>query len=566
MVHGEDMTNLSKKQLENHLGAFHQVNIDLANNLSLDTVMKRIVNLARDQAQARYAALAIRDNDGKIEHFIHVGLSEEDASRMPHLPEGRGLLGALGELKETIRVPDIKADPRSVGFPEGHPTMTSFLGVPIRSGERILGEFYLTDKQNAPEFTADDARLMETLASYAAVSLTNTRLYANLFEREQELNQKNQDLSLINELAQTIASSWDIKEIMSQTLTRVLNYLQVQTGEIYLRDTGRKDLRLALLRGENFEAFYSKNLYRFGEGLIGRVAEMQKVLVSYDISSDPRNMRPALTEAGFVCFIGIPLIARGESVGVMTLASKTQHQFSPRELELLSTIGTWTGTAIENVRLQQQSKRVAILEERERIGMDLHDGIIQSLYSIGLTLDYVKAITQEDNGGKEETLDRLTIATDGINSAINDIRSYVSDLRPRQLLENRSLAENISILLDEFETNSKISGGFTEPSGKFPELPYQKAVTLFHICQEALSNTARHSNATRATVKLWGENGRVYLEVSDNGKGFNIDATDTALGHGLSNMQRRTRKVGGDIRIDSQPLRGTSVLAWVPKT
>jgi signal transduction histidine kinase len=558
------MTNLSKKQLENHLGTFHQVNIELARNLSLDTVMKRIVRLARDQAEARYAAMAIRDEEGEVEHFIQVGLSEEEVERMPHLPEGKGLLGVLGESRETIRLADLRTHPRSVGFPEEHPAMTSFLGVPILSGERILGEFYLTEKQNASEFTSNDARLMETLASYASVAITNARLYQSLLQRDQELNQKNQDLSLINELAHSIASSWDIKEIMSQTLSRVLDYLKVETGEIYLRDTGRKDLRLALLRGDHFEAFYTKNIYRFGEGMIGRVAEMQKPLVSYHLAEDPRNMRPAVPEAGFCCLIGIPLMSRGQTVGVMTLSSKHKHQFNTREIDLLSTVGNWTGTSIDNAQLQQQAKRVAILEERERIGMDLHDGVIQSLYSIGLTLDYVKAVTEEEEENTEEILERLQLATDGINSTINDIRSYVSDLRPRQMLENRSLEENIVILLDEFETHSKISGEFEKTTECIQELSYQKQITLFHICQEALSNTARHANATQAKVRLWGEDGRAYLEIQDNGKGFNIDATDTNLGHGLSNMQRRARKVGGDLCIDSQPLKGTSVLAWVP--
>jgi len=221
---------------------------------------------------------------------------------------------------------------------------------------------------------------------------------------------------------------------------------------------------------------------------------------------------------------------------------------------------------------------VAILEERERIGMDLHDGIIQSLYSIGMTLDYVKMIlaeTEEVVGareqgsrraeeGAEEVNERLKLATDGLNNAINDIRSYVSDLRPSQMQEGKTLPDNLAFIIEKFETHSRIKGELINPTNEFELLPHQNMLTLFHICQEALANAARHSNATEAKVRLWPENGVVHLDISDNGDGFNIDTTNANLGHGLSNMQRRVRKVGGGIKIDSAPLKGTSVQVWVP--
>ena len=533
----------------------------MVRDLSLDTVLERIVELARDQVQAEYAALAIRDENGVVVSFIQVGMTREEISRMPHFPRGEGLLGMLQNKNEVINIPDISEDPRSMGFPEGHPRMTSMLGVPIVSGERILGQIYLTNKQNQAEFTQNDARLMKTLAAYAAVAITNTQLYNHILKRDKTLNQQNQDLSLINELAQTVASSWDIKEIMSQTLKNVVRNLEVDTGEIFLRDRGGKDLRLSMLRGEGFEAFNKKTVFRIGEGLVGKVAELNKPLVVQSLDTDPRILRDGIPKSGFQTMVGIPLQARRKVIGVLTLASKHPRIYPERELDLLLTIATWAGTAIENARLQQQSQRVAILEERERIGMDLHDGIIQSLYSIGLTLDYVKAILDED---REESVEKLNLAVNGINNAISDIRSYVSDLRPRQMLENKSFPENLALLVQEFEANSRVTGSFENRTEETLQLPYQNAVTLFHICQEALSNVARHADAARADVTLWKDNSQVYLEITDDGKGFNLDQTDANLGHGLSNMQRRTRKVGGNLTINSAPLQGTTVQAWVP--
>lgn len=556
------MAQKTKKELEEQIGSLYQASKDLVGDFSLETLLARIVRLAQAQVQAEYAALAIRDEQGQVTQFIHSGMSEEELHLMPHPPEGKGLLGELQHKHEVIRIPDISADPRSAGFPRYHPIMTSMLGVPISVGEKILGQIYLTNKIGEDEFSRDDERLMKTLAAYAAVAITNTQLYENIFQRDQTLNQQNQDLTLINELAQGIASSWDVREIMSLTLKKVLQYLEVETGEIFLLDRGGNDLRLSLLRGDDFEAFYSRTVFRVGDGVVGKAAGLNKPLVVYNLDSDERILRPAIVEAGFVCQAVIPLLSTREVVGVMTLSSKRERLFSARELDLLTTLGMWTGTAIQNAQLQQQIKHIAVLEERERIGMDLHDGVIQSLYSLGLTLDYVKAILTENPA---ESLEKLNYATDGINSTINDIRAYIADLRPRQMQENISFKENLDILLRELEVNSNIPGTIADETDGELKLDYHNTLTLYKIAQEALSNTARHSKAQKAEVRLWNEDGKVYLELKDNGKGFNINKIQTSLGHGLSNMQRRISKAGGGIELDSSPGKGTRVLAWVPK-
>jgi len=551
-----------RAELKEQIGSISQISTEYVQDFSLESVLRRIVLLARAQVQAEYAALAIRNDQGHIVNFIHSGMTQQEVDRMPHLPQGMGLLRELQEKYEVIRLADLQEDSRAVGFPEGHPEMTSMLAVPIISGERILGQVYLTNKRGGAEFSDDDVRLMKTLAAYASAAITNAQLYNHILERDKTLNQQYEDLSLINDLAQSVASSWDIREIMSRTLKHVMDYMEIETGEIFLRDRGGKDLRLSLLRGDDFEAFYSKNVFRIGNGLVGKVAGLNKALVVYHLDSDPRILRSAIAEAGFTSQAVIPLQAQRSVVGVMTLSSKKERLYTTRELDFLTTIGMWTGTAIQNALLQQQTKHLAILEERERIGMDLHDGIIQSLYSIGLTLDYVKEILNED---PQESQQRLQLATEGINSAIADIRAYISDLRPRQMQENKTFSENLSFLIKEFETHSKITTSFINKTEEPVHINYQAAVTLFHICQEALSNTARHSEAGSVEVKLWREDSKLKIQVNDDGKGFNLDRTDTNLGHGLSNMQRRARKIGGDIRIDSAPMQGTKVTAWVPE-
>ena len=556
------MVQKTKKELKEQIGSLYQASKDLVGDFSLETLLTRIVRLAQAQVQAEYAALAIRDENGKVVNFIHSGMSEEELHLMPHPPEGKGLLGELQQKHEVIRISEITEDSRYSGFPQYHPAMNSMLGVPITTGEKILGQIYLTNKIGDAEFTLDDERLMKTLAAYAAVAITNTRLYTSILKQDEAINQQYEDQTLIYDLAQGIARTWDIKEIMSLTLKKVLQYLEVETGEIFLKDRGEKDLRLALLRGDDFEAFYTKNVFRFGDGVVGKVAGMNKALVVTNMETDPRILRPAIIKAGFRSQAVIPFLAAREVVGVMTLSSKTDRTYSTRELDLLTTIGMWAGTAIQNAQLQQQTKHIAVLEERERIGMDLHDGVIQSLYSLGLTLDYVKAILEEDS---KESMEKLNFATDSINSTIVDIRTYISDLRPRQMQENLSFKENLEVLLQEFRNNSQISADIQDDIEGQLELNYHNTLTLFRIVQESLSNTARHSKAQNAELRLWEEESQIYLEIIDNGEGFNTDKTETNLGHGLANMQRRVRKAGGGIQIDSSPGNGTKVIAWVPK-
>ena len=556
------MVQKTKKELKEQIGSLYQASKDLVGDFSLETLLTRIVRLAQAQVQAEYAALAIRDENGKVVNFIHSGMSEEELHLMPHPPEGKGLLGELQQKHEVIRISEITEDSRYSGFPQYHPAMNSMLGVPITTGEKILGQIYLTNKIGDAEFTLDDERLMKTLAAYAAVAITNTRLYTSILKQDEAINQQYEDQTLIYDLAQGIARTWDIKEIMSLTLKKVLQYLEVETGEIFLKDRGEKDLRLALLRGDDFEAFYTKNVFRFGDGVVGKVAGMNKALVVTNMETDPRILRPAIIKAGFRSQAVIPFLAARQVVGVMTLSSKTDRTYSIRELDLLTTIGMWTGTAIQNAQLQQQTKHIAVLEERERIGMDLHDGVIQSLYSLGLTLDYVKAILEEDS---KESMEKLNFATDNINSTIVDIRTYISDLRPRQMQENLSFKENLEVLLQEFRNNSQISADIQDDIEGQLELNYHNTLTLFRIVQESLSNTARHSKAQNAELRLWEEESQIYLEIIDNGEGFNTDKTETNLGHGLANMQRRIRKAGGGIQIDSSPGNGTKVIAWVPK-
>jgi signal transduction histidine kinase len=232
-----------------------------------------------------------------------------------------------------------------------------------------------------------------------------------------------------------------------------------------------------------------------------------------------------------------------------------------RTEDLLMSIGTWAGLAIENARLHRQAQRIAVLEERERIGMDLHDGIIQSIYAVGLALDYAQIALEEDPKLAKIKIEQ---AIEGLNNTIRDIRSYILDLRPRQF-RGEDLMTGLQQLIDEFTANSRAGATLIGPKNALVGLSTSHATALFHICQEALANVAKHSRAQQVTIHLWGTDERVLLEVTDNGRGFDLRKMSVTLGHGLSNMHARARKAGGDVEITSEPGDGTTVLAWVPR-
>jgi len=552
---------LTREQLQERLFALHRASLELVKDVSLETLLERIATVACEQAGARYGALGVLGENGELKKFISVGMSEKEMSRIPHPPQGRGLLGALMNRETPLRVSYIKGHPQSVGFPLNHPYMESFLGVPIRAGEKQLGQIYLTEKKGASEFNADDEMIIQMLAAYAATAIQNAILYEQMRERDIALTRRNVDMALLNGIASTLTSSLEMDEILNKTLGLVVNYMKVEAGEIFLLDEDKTTLRMVLHRGQAAEAFWTRNIFQVGEGYPGIVAKTREPMVGMYLSKDSNFLRDAIVDAGFQQIACVPLACGENLMGVMSVATRATEPFDERSVQLLSAVGAWAGLSIENARLHSNARRLAVLEERDRIGMDLHDGIIQSIYGVGLSLEGAQHALQEN---AQVAHQRIQHAIDGLNQAIRDIRSYILDLRPRQL-GNEGLISGVKRLLAEYRANTFSEVNFTEPESDLKELPHTHAMALFHICQEALANAAKHAKAKNVQVAIWTTPDRVLLEVQDDGKGFELETMKTSIGHGLANMQTRAHAVGGDCDISAASGEGTTVLAWAPR-
>jgi len=357
----------------------------IAGELDLDRVLQLIVDSVRDLVGAKYAALGIVDDSGRIERFITSGISDELRARIGPLPEGHGLLGTIIRDGATLRIPDIARHPDSYGFPPHHPPMHSLLGMPIRVRDATVGDFYLSEKTGAPEFTDADQELVEMFALHA-------------------------------------------------------------------------------------------------------------------------------------------------------------------------------GIAIQNARLHQDVQQLAVVDERLRISRDLHDGIIQSIYAVSLSLEEVAELLEAD---PREAVARVDRAIDRLHTTIGDIRTFITGLGPEagggleitleSMARDLLAGSSTSLSLD-------LSGASALDARLSPEAGHE----LVQIAREALSNVARHSGATRASLSLRLDGDDAELRIEDDGAGF--DPTQRfGSGHfGLANLRDRAAAIAGTLSVDSRPANGVRIIVRLP--
>jgi two-component system sensor histidine kinase DevS len=547
--------NLDSSDSKIGMRSLHRATLSLYTDLSLDGVLRRITVAARELSNARYAALGIPNEKGNLDFFITDGMSEKEIERIPHLPVGKGLIGEMIKKGETICIPEISDHPKAAGFPPGHPKMHSFLGVPISAYGRPLGQIYLADKQDAPCFTEYDQRLIEMLAGHAAAAIENARLYRQVLENEAELTQRNEELELIHDLTGALSGLFGVEGLLGEMLERVIGLFAAKSGDIFIADESGDQFNLVVHRGDDDFTIWEKKQFHFGEGFIGGVAKLGDVAWKNDIEDESKYLQEIAFEKGYKTLIGVPLTSRNQVVGVLDLAFLGVRFASEREVGLLEAVGAGVGLGIENARLIRQARRLAVLEERERIGMDLHDGIIQSIYAIGLTLDSIRLSIRED---PDEAITHLEKAIDGLNANIRDIRSYILDLQPSQY-KGKGLAQGLTKLSQEFKANTRLEIDLRIEQEAFSNLDGDICEALLLIAQEALANVAKHSKATKVWVSARNMEDSVYMQIIDNGLGFELERETELLGHGLSNMAQRARRIGGEFETVSSPGEGTTI-------
>jgi signal transduction histidine kinase len=298
-----------------------------------------------------------------------------------------------------------------------------------------------------------------------------------------------------------------------------------------------------------------------GIGLLGALMHSTKPIRVANIADDARAAGFSENHPRMTSFLGVPIISKGTLLGTLYLADKIGvEEFSEDDEQLIVMLAAHAAIAIENARLYQQVQRLAVLEERERIGMDLHDGIIQSIYAVGLMLEYSHLLLDEDPTAAKT---KLTQAITSLNEVIRDIRNYILDLRP-QRFQGRDLPGGLFEMIRAFRANTLIQADLRVETEGDLGLTQSQASGLFHVAQEALANVVKHSRARLVSVVLARNGSQVTMTIQDNGRGFDRANVRTYEGHGLRNMEARARLLGGWLLVQSDIGKGTTVTVTVP--
>jgi signal transduction histidine kinase len=298
-----------------------------------------------------------------------------------------------------------------------------------------------------------------------------------------------------------------------------------------------------------------------GRGLLGLIIREGQTIRIPDIARDERRHGFPPNHPEMRSFLGVPINVKGVPVGDLYLTNKRgAAEFSADDQTLVERFAAHAGLAIENARLSERVQALAVVEERERIGRDLHDGIIQRIYGVTLGLDDVPQIALRDPRAAAERVDR---AIDSLHDAIREMRTFIYGLRPG-IDDEGSMGSALESLAEETRLNTAMQIEVTADMvvGLSPTVRGE----LLSIAREALSNAARHAAATRATLQIGEAGGELRLEIADDGTGFDTRAAASDGHHGLANMRRRAESLGGSLVLESAPGRGTRIIVTVPLT
>jgi len=531
------------------VNALFEAVVAVGTNLDIEVVLRGIVESAVTLVDARYGAMGVIGDGGRLTEFIPVGLTEDEIVRIHHWPEGRGLLGALITDPKPLRIADLGKHELSSGFPAGHPPMTSFLGVPIRIRDEVYGNLYLTQKRDGTQFDEEDESVLVALAAAAGVAIENARLY-------DEARRQQRWLSATAEVTRALLSGADVSDALELITTKSLEMSGADLVVLALPTTDQ--IRLQIEHAAGVGADEALGLVLPGTGSAsGLVLESGDLLIVDDFNHDERVAAAAREHMNLGPAILVPLGASGNVHGVLTAGRHPGAlPLSPAAADMLVTFASQAGIALELADHRRQAERVAVFEDRDRIARDLHDLVIQRLYATGMSLQGTMPMI-----GSPEAVQRVSSAVDALDETIREIRSSIFALQARHEAKPLGLRARILQVADD----ATVSLGFPPAlrlDGKLDDsVPEDVAEHVLGVLREALSNAARHSGATSVDVQV-AANAELALRVRDNGSGM----PETARRSGLANMEQRANKLGGSLRIQSAAGQGTELEWRVPLT
>ncbi|MGY1744192.1 GAF domain-containing protein [Blastococcus sp. SYSU D00695] len=531
----------TQERVQGLLDAF----LSVSTGLDLDSTLHRIVEAAVGLVDARYGALGVLGAHGGLSAFIHTGLDDATAARMPHLPEGKGVLGQVITEPHALRIADLSTHPSSVGFPEGHPPMRSFLGVPVLVRGEVYGNLYLTEKRDGA-FTAEDEAVLTALAGAAGIAIDNARLF-----EEAELRRR--WVSAAGDVRERLLGDASPAAALELIVRRVRELTDADAAWLLVGpDAGDGRFEVRAQAGDDLDDVTGSRLLPEEAPVLAAFAEVQSV-VTVDVSGLAYDGPNAHVPWG-PC-IGVPLPGGQAEDGLLVVARRAGGRpFEPALAALIGTFADQMAVALDLATQQRTARRLDVFEDRDRIAQDLHDLVIQRLFAAGLSLQSVLPRVSDLQAQR-----RVRDVVHQLDETVRDIRTTIFDLHTAEDADaGRSLRRRLLDVVTE--TAGPDLATAVRMSGAVDSLvPAELAADLEAVTREAVSNAARHSGGRHVTVTLDVAD-EVVLEVLDDGRGIDPRAARS----GLRNVTARAERRGGGACAEAPPEGGTRLRWWAP--
>ncbi|HEY5151835.1 MAG TPA: GAF domain-containing sensor histidine kinase [Mycobacterium sp.] len=515
----------------------------VSTGLDLEPTLHQIVDTAAHLLDARYAALGVLDNSGKLDHFVHAGMDDATAAAIGAEPGGTGVLGVVIDRAEPLRLDEISAHPASAGFPSHHPVMHSFLGVPINVRGEVFGRLYLADK-NTGLFTEQDETVLLALAGAAGVAVQNARLYEQAVRRERWLE-------ATGEVVTELLADGDSDRALKLVASRALELTAADTAMIAVPSDpgadqeGTTDLRIAVCVGHG------------AESLVDWMIPIQGSTTGAVFSDHlPRNVA-ALAFEPLRSVLG-PAVASplrfGQSLtGVLlTVRSPGSAPFDQDDARLVTKFADHAALALREAERQAAQRKSDVFAERDRIARDLHDHVIQRLFGIGLSM-----LTTKRSARPAAVVARIGMHMEDMQQVVREIRAAIFDLQIDPASE-ANLRTTLKKVISEQTENASLRTA-VRMTGPLDLMPADLAQNVEAAVREAVSNAVRHAHASELTVTI-SVNGSVVIDVTDNGVGIPSAVAES----GLHNLRTRAAELEGTFSVAARPEGGTRLVWMAP--
>jgi signal transduction histidine kinase len=509
----------------------------VSSELELPVVLRQIIAAAVELVGARYGAIGVIAPDGSLAQFIHVGMPGEVVGQIGHLPEGHGLLGALIEEQEPIRLEHLRDDPRSSGFPAHHPPMESFLGVPVRVRGAVYGNLYLSERVDGP-FTEEDQELLIALAGTAGAAIDHARLF--------DESQRRQRWSAASAEVTAALLSENTEDSLAILADRVAGLAEADLVCVSL-PAGGSTMTIAVARGSLADSFAGATFDAEGTVAAQALEGGQPVLSDVDLVSP---VDPSVTLGPTMA---IPFSSADSPTGVLTVSRLPGRAgFTAADLDMAADFAAQASVALRLASVRADRDRLAVLEDRGRIARDLHDHVIQRLFGAGLSLQAVAGSVTDP-----AVRARIGQQVDALDAAIAEIRTAIFTLgttadSDAPVLRHR-VVDVLAEMADLFEESPRLT--FTGAV----DLMVGKALAddIVAVVREGLSNVARHAAATQTSISIAVAAERVAVLIEDDGRGIRSGSRSSGTG----NLEKRALARGGTFTLTGGESGGT-VLRW----